>query len=297
MPETTVTNRAVSSLSVGTEMMSGDTTYQIGYPVTFDGETSGGYFPFSELEWPLDVVLGRIDGLAVFHDKWRLSGYFKMDLSDPDDEMKDSDWLTDLDPSRLDVYSESSIEDFSAFVINIDLSYIFVNKNGFVLYGGAGYQYQDFSFDGALITQYSPSGLPGFYFEGDGRVGITYDIEYSIPYLLLGTGFGVGDKFSFDASFAFSPFASAEDEDHHLMREFGGKISKSDMDGTALIFNASGKYNFTPRWFMLLGFQHTDIDVDGTMDQSYVETGYFLSNRVESESKQTSVYLSLGANF
>ena len=111
-PVTTIENQASSSIHIGTEIMDGDTTYQIGYPVTIDGVRMEGYFPFSELKWPLDIVLVTLGGSATFRDKWRVNGVVKSDISDPDDNMEDSDWLTDSDPSRLDVFSESSILGF-----------------------------------------------------------------------------------------------------------------------------------------------------------------------------------------
>ncbi len=63
------------------------------------------------------------------------------------------------------------------------------------------------------------------------------------------------------------------------------------------MFTVSGIYNFTPHWFVELGFNAIKIDVEGTMDQSYVWYGYFGSNKVASESTQTSGYINIGANF
>lgn len=296
-PVTTTTNKAKATISIGTEILDGDTTYQIGYPITMDGMTYEGYFPFSELKWPLDIVLARIDGSATFRDTIRINASFKKNITDPDDNMEDSDWITDSNPNQLDIYSESSISDFSAMIFDLDVEYIFLKKKMFSLYGGIGYQFQKFSYDGTLLYQNSPSGLSGYDHIGDGRVGITYKIKYHIPYLLLGTDLQLLDNLSVGASFAFSPYVQSDDEDHHLLREYGGKISTSDMDGTAIMFDVSGKYNFTPRWFVELGFHYIDIEVDGTMDQSYAWFGYFGSNKVESESSQTSGYISLGASF
>ncbi|MBM3163018.1 MAG: hypothetical protein FJZ79_06825 [Chlorobi bacterium] len=45
-----------ADVSIGAEWMGGHTTYRIGYPVTIiGGPTEEGYFPFSELKWPLDT--------------------------------------------------------------------------------------------------------------------------------------------------------------------------------------------------------------------------------------------------
>ncbi len=296
-PMTITTNKAKATISIGTEILDGDTTYRIGFPVTMDGQTYEGYFPFSELKWPLDVVMARVDGSVTFRDVWEVNGYVKTNLTDPDGNMEDSDWLTDSALYQLDIFSESYISDFSALIFDVDVEYTFAKNNKYSLYGGLGYQYQNFTFDGNLIRQYSPSGMPGYDFIGDGTTGITYEISYHLPYLMVGSDMELFENFILSASFAFSPYVKATDEDHHLLRENGGKVTESDMDGTGIMFDISGKYNFATRWFVELGFHHTQIDVDGTMDQSYVWFGYFGSNKVESESSQTSGYLSIGANF
>lgn len=296
-PATKTENIAKCTISIGTEILDGDTTYQIGYPITMDGVTYEGYFPFSELEWPLDVTMGRIDTSATFSGGIRINATLKKNITDPDDNMEDRDWLTESDPSRLDIYSESYISDFNAIIFDFSVEYIFGTWDKVSLYGGLGYQYQKFEFKGNLIEQYSPSGLSGYDATGDGSVGIGYEIVYQMPYLSLGTDIEFEKGFSMTASLAFSPYVDAEDEDDHFLREFGGRVTRSDMDGTAIMFNLGGKYNFTPIWYMELGFNAVKIDVDGTMNQNYIWFGRYASNRVESESTQISGYINLGAHF
>jgi outer membrane protease len=291
-------NTATYTLSLGTEMMDGDTTYQIGFPVVDpSGATFAGYFPFSELEWPLDVWLARIDGRATINDQWRLNATIKKDLSTPDDNMLDSDWLTASNPSRLDVFSESEISNFDFFMFDADIEWTFLQRNAISLYAGLGYMYQDIEYEGRLIRQFSPSGLPGFDFNGDGRLAITYDISYSIPYLKVGTDLKVNADFTIEGSFAYSPIVDADDTDNHLLREFGGKISSGDMDGDAFMFDVSGKYMVTPAVFVEAGFSYLKIEVDGTQDQRF-GLGFPLGTVTEeSESSQTSGYVSFGYSF
>jgi outer membrane protease len=297
LPETTTENVAITTISVGTEILDGDTTYKIGYPVTMDGVTTEGYFPFSELKWPLDVVMGRVDMTATFPKGWRIKGYVKKNLSEPNDDMEDSDWLTESNPKQLDVYSESYISDFSAFIADLDMEYIFYKNRVISFFGGAGYQYQKFEYDANLRYQYSPSGLSGYDYTGDGTVGISYEISYYVPYLIVGTDIQIADSFKLSSSFAFSPYVKAKDEDQHRLREYGGKVTNSDMDGIGYIFIISGKYNFTPKWYAELGFQATRFDVDGTMDQAYVWYGYFGSNKVEADTTQVGGYCNVGFTF
>jgi outer membrane protease len=109
--------------------MSGNTTYQIGFPVTLpNGTQSAGYFPFSKLEWPLNIWLARIDAGLNIGDSWRINGVLKKNLSNPGSKMKDSDWLTISDPNQLDVYSESDISKFEAWIFDIDVEWIFFKR-------------------------------------------------------------------------------------------------------------------------------------------------------------------------
>lgn len=293
-PVTTTTNGPNWSISIGTEILDGDTTYQIGYPITMDGVTYDGYFPFSELKWPLDVVLARFAASASFSGNVKINASLKKNVTDPGDYMEDSDWLTDSNPSQLDIFSTSEISYFDATIFDFDVEYIFMQNQQFAFYGGIGYQYQNFAFDAELIRQYSPSGLSGYDYDSDGTVGITYDISYHMPYLMVGGDFHVSPKFSLTGSFAFAPYVIATDKDEHLAR---GKYTESDMNGMGFWGDISGKYSFTSIWFVELGFHAAKISVDGTMDQTYVGYGYFGSNDVESESTQISGYLNIGAHF
>lgn len=280
--------------SLGVEMMSGDTTYSIGGPVTYyDGTTYQGYFPWSELEWPLDVWFARFAVGVDIGQSWRINGVIKTDISDPGDDMIDRDWLTASNPGQLDVYSNSNISDFSAFILDVDVEWAFLQGQSWALYAGVGFQYQDFEYDGDLVYQYSPSGQPGFEFYGDGSVGITYEVTYTMPYLLIGADFQITPNFTVEGSFAYSPIVNAEDEDHHLLRD---RVAKGDMDGDAYMLNLSGRYNFLSSWFVECGFNYTNISVDGEMDISMY--GYhILTEREESESTQTSGYLLIGYTF
>ncbi len=294
----TSANTANYSLSIGPELMSGDTTYRIGYPaVDPSGVVYHGYFPLSELVWPLDFWLVRLDGRVTVNDQWRLNATIKKDVSTPGDDMEDSDWLTATNPARLDVYSESEISSFDAFIIDTDIEWSFLRRNGLSVYAGVGYLYQNFDYEAEILNQYSPSGLPGYDFDGDGRVGITYEMTYSIPYLKLGTDLQVNPNLSLEGSIAYSPIVEAEDTDHHLLREYGGKISSGDMDGDAFMLDISGRYSFTPTIFMEAGFQFMKIEVDGTQTQKYGWGIPLGTIDEEAESTQTSGFLSIGYMF
>lgn len=285
---------SVFDLSVGIEGMAGETTYQIGGNIVLSDGTSGAiHFPLSELEWPLDFWLGRIDAGVNIGDSWRINGVVKKNISDPDGNMIDKDWFSNS--GQLDVYSESNISDFDAVIFDIDVEWAFLQRETWSLFAGIGYQYQNFDFDAQLIHQYSPSGLQGYEYYGDGTVGITYEITYNMPYLLIGGDVDLSDSFTLAGSFSYAPWVEAEDEDHHLARN-PPKVSTGDMDGDAFMLDLSAQYNITQSWFLVAGFHYTKIDVDG--DQSQTAGGLPLGTIEESsESTQTSGYFKAGFAF
>ncbi len=286
-------------LAIGTERMDGDTTYRIGFPlVDARGVRYEGHFPISELEFPLDVWLFRVDGTLNINEQWRANLTIKKNLSTPDDPMIDSDWLTLGNPGRLDVYSEMDVSSFDGLIVDADVQWSFLRSPSGSLFVGAGILYQKFEYDTVLLYQYSPSGLPGFNYVGDGRTTILYDITYTMPYLKIGGDLRLGEGFTVSGSFAYSPFVQAEDTDYHLLREFGGKKSTGDMDGTAYLVDITGRYLFASGVFLQAGFQYCAIEADGDQTQEYHMIGVPLGTiKQEVESRQTSGYLSIGYRF
>jgi outer membrane protease len=264
-----------------------------GGPIVYpDGSLENAHFPFSQLEWPLDIRLARVDAGINIGSSWRINAIVKKNIKDPDNNMKNSDWIT---PGSFDVYSESKISDFEALIWDIDVEWVFIKRQAWDIYAGFGYQYQEFEYGAQNIYQYSPSGLPGFAAYGDGSVSITYEMKYIMPYFLLGTDFQINPNFTVAGSFAYSPWVDADDEDYHLARK-PVIVSQGDMDGDAYMFDVSGTYRFLPSWFLKAGFHYIKIAVDGNRYQSSGSAPN-ITVRVESESAQTSGYLSIGYMF
>lgn len=286
---------SVFEISVGTEAMSGDTTYAIGGPVTYpNGELAGQsvqHFPFSELEWPMDIWLARIDAVAHIGTSWRINARLKKNISDPGDPLLDRDWII---PGSLDVYSESNVSDFDAMIWDFDVEWVFLRKPSWKLFTGVGYQYQNFSYESQLIQQFSPSGLfPEFNLYGDGSASIAYEISYKMPYFLIGTEFNLTPGLSIAGNFSYSPLVEAEDKDVHLSRD---KTGIGSMDGNAFMIDVSGTYHFTTPWFVEAGFNYTMIEVEGDQQQLSQQVVTYTVYE-ESESLQTSIYLNIGYRF
>jgi outer membrane protease len=300
-PPTSITIQPVQQLQgepefwlhAGVESWSGDNTYQIGFPVTDAlGNRYEGYFPFSELKFPLDVVFGVLKFDAVVRDKWVINAQLKKDLSDPDDYLEDRDWLTESNPNRLDVYSDSEVTEFEGYVFDVDLGYKFFCRDRGWVAAGAGYMYQNFEYETSVIRQWSPSGLPGFDFVGDGMTtSIYYEVDYKIPYLFLGGEALLAPKFKLKGRFAYAPWVSSDNRDQHRLRY---KENRSgDLDGDAFMFSADAQYDFAKHWFVTAGFSYTSIDVDGDMDATFFGV-YDHTVREELESEQTALFFTVG---
>ena len=292
--QTTTNYNPGLEISIGTEYMTGDTTYDIGYPVSVaGGGTQEGYFPFSELEWPLDFTMIRADAGLELGPSVRIDGTVKKSVTDPDDTMIDRDWVTDANPGRLDIYSESDVTDFDAVIYELDVKWNFLKRQNLDVFAGLGYQYQKFEYDARMINQYSPSGMPGFDYQGDGRIAISYEMTYKIPYLLVGGNFEVAPNFSLSGSFGYSPVVDATDVDQHLLRD---KVSKGDMDGDAFMLDVEGRYDFNSLWFVKGGLQYMKIDVDGDQQQSFSGQHFYTVSQ-EADSSQFSSFISCGVKF
>jgi len=279
-------------LHAGVESWSGDNTYKIGYPVVDAfGNQYVGYFPFSELKFPLDAVFGVIKIDAVISDKFVVNALVKKNLSEPDDYLQDRDWLTDSNPNQLDIYSDSEITGFEAYAFDADLAYKFLCGERGWLAAGAGYMYQNFEYETAVIHQWSPSGLPGFDYYGDGTVSIYYEVDYKIPYLLLSGQMNLNPSFTLNGRFAYAPWVSADNRDQHRLRYKENRAG--DLDGDAFMVSADGEYDFGAHWFATAGLSYTSIDVDGDMDATFFGI-YDHTVREELESEQTALFFTVG---
>lgn len=275
----------------GVEAWSGENTYQIGYPATdYYGTRYEGHFPFSELKYPLDAYFGVIKVGGVYKDKYIVNGLLKKSISNSDGNLEDSDWITESNPSRLDIYSYSDVTDFEGMVVDVDFSYKFLQREKGWLAAGAGYMFQDFEYNAAIVSQWSPSGLSGWDYEGDGSDGLTYDVEYSIPYLLLSGQAYVSSKFKLSGRLAYSPMVRVEDRDEHLWRY---KENRGELDGDAFMLALDGQYDFNEFWFMTAGLSYTLIEAEGD-SKAYFYGYYDHTVSEEIESKQSSLFMMVG---
>lgn len=282
----------IIDLSFGLEEMTGDMTSSIGGEINHaDGQNENTFFPISELEWPMDILLARFDGTLNLNRMWRINGTLKTAVDDPNEIMIDRDWFTS--GGSPDIYSESGISEFEAFILNVNFEWTYLRQGPCSFYTGIGYLHQDFEYEGNLLMQYYPTDISNYVYLGNGTTAITYDNTFSMIYFLLGADIQLTPQFDLSGKFSVAPLASSEDELHHL---YYNKMSTGDMEGSAYIFEIKGNLQITQWWFVEVGAQYTNISVDG--DQ-YQVLGAAPLGQIdqELESEQASAYISMGYSF
>lgn len=290
-------------ISPGIGYLTGDTTYEIGdVPAGEDPWGREPYFPVSKLKFPLGVGLATLDAKMKI-DKLSISAGIKRNFTDKAGHMRDYDWGVPFwdeagpnGPSwyvyvwtdsthewyALDVESRSKTEvdviaweakvDYEIFTYHYDYTYrdmidgeISHYRGDLRGYFGIGYEKRSFKYDCSLIQQWSPSGIPGYDYTGDGTVSLTYDVDYSIPYAEFALADTVG-RLNIGMSIGYSPYVQAKDEDDHLERIPGPIYSEADCTGHALKCGAEIGYDITSNLTMKFVFDYLYIRAFGESD-------------------------------
>jgi outer membrane protease len=226
-----------------------------------------GYFPFSELEFPLDVSMFSAQYDLEIKRRWMISLGFKTDIGHSGDDMEDSDWLTPSNPDQLDIFSTSNVTDFEAYEYDVNVKFKYLMGASWSLDAGVGYLFQKYKYDTALKTQYSPSGMSGVDYVWDGRTSsLKYDLFYQIPYIQMGGAVTFAKRFTIIASASYAPWVEGEDEDQHLLR---GLVAKTELQGESWMANLETRYQINRNWFASLEYSYKKIEADGKSYDSY----------------------------
>lgn len=294
----------VIDTSLGVGYLKGDTQYEIGGLVVDASGSTALHFPISRLEFPLDAWMLKGEVALKAPRGWTLNLQGQTNLTGDAGKMKDSDWgvFEVVDPNRLDVYSESDT-DKTLLILDASLDYRFapVPYQGsgaenllFTYFAGVGYKYQKFEFDNSNADQWYPS-VPSQPHDFMPGLGLTYDIQYNIPYLKAGFDLTHGFAGTLSLSASYSPVLNLKDEDNHLLR---GKRNVADhgWDGTAWGVSAEYSYDLTPCWHVGVEFAGYWLQSNGRAD-AYFDGVWDHSIEHRVKSSQVSGFLSLGRSF
>jgi len=254
------TNRRLA-VEAGLGFLSGSTTYEIGGHVAYaDGRSTDLHFPISRLEFPLDVIMLQARGQYVLNNRWTAHLGLSGSLSSDAGTMEDSDWLA---PGMLTVFSESDTE-LDAFTLNASARRLLHQGQRVRWSAEAGILYQDYGFTISNTDQWYPIApyLPHSYVPG---VGLTYDITMTMPYARVLLDYALSPNWTVTGGLGFSPLATAEDEDAHLVRD-PQKFSTGEYDGDGMLYLLRSRYQYGERWFFSAEFSGVSMDLDGDQD-------------------------------
>ena len=184
-------------------------------------------YKVSELNWDISG-LWMVGGVASLQlgELIRVNAGAWIGATEGDGELKDYDWR---DPNRSDWtdYSQSDVDIESAFSFDINASFKVIDLGSCQFHGVIGnkHDFWEWSDHGGGFI-YSSGSNNGGTFDGgfrdyvgtfDGQNGIDYEQTFDIMY--AGLKFTANTAMLSASAYAnYSPFVSAEDKDHHILR-------------------------------------------------------------------------------
>ena len=228
----------------------------------------GDKFKLSELTWDLKgIVMAGVHGSVAFGRRYRLNVGVWSALTEGSGMMVDRDWdypaayAAVLEPDDGNWTHESRHPDTSLdelLSIDQNLSVLALQAGRFSLSGIVGYKHDTWKWSargGSFVYSYN-----GFRdYTGSFPAGepvITYEQQYSIPYVGVGAGWS-GPVFRMETHLLFSPVVSASDSDYHVLRDvhFDGDFSGGTFFGLGL--NAT--WAFARHWSAAFGVEYQSI--------------------------------------
>jgi len=304
------------TFGIGLGYLTGNTLYHIS---AYDA--TGGIE--SELEFPLKTLLLGLEYSYIGRNargqdalkigiRWSFNKVGSFNIDNGSGKLKDSDWLTDnfdieAPPSPpnppnsgfphpgLDIYSESDI-DLKATIIDLRASYGFWPSARISLGPLGGLLYQNFQYDASNVRQvgFGPwaSGATGSF---SGKV-LTYEVTYIIPYLGIHSGMLVSKNFQAFLDLGYSPWASAEDRDDHILRR---KTSQAKTTGYAYLVTITAQWDIKDNDFFLVRGQYLEVNTTGPQTQTFYDGSGDVITGINDKitSQQTSLSLTFSHRF
>ena len=276
----------------GYGMMSGDITYQIGGHST--NPTADYWFPLSELKWPMNVSVLAVGQEVTMSKHWEGYGELTKNFSSPAGKMEDSDWTNSLNTKQKTIFSTSDA-DLNSFTADIDFRYwepLDPLNDTVLAYGiGGGFMFEQLDWKVSNVDQYNPSVPNSTHYIQKGIVG-TFSNTANIPYLEFLAKIEQTNTVSLLLRFGYSPVASINSIDDHLLRQI---YSTTSLNGNAYKGSLLIKYFLSPKWYLMFKGDVLTYDITGvqssfvygninndqgdswTIQQRTVSTQYLLS--------------------
>jgi outer membrane protease len=271
------------------------TRYRIGGIIISRDGLFPGFFPISELIFPIDVFTIYADLNLTFMDRLTVHYNVKKNIQIHAGKMKDSDWVL---PTIKAVYSESDAR-LNAVFTDADLIVRLFTRAFFSLKLGVGFmhEYMYYTCSNVKQTNYLYGDSP--YLKILGK-GLTYEVQYYMPTVQIIPVFTIMGRFDIMLVLRAAPYIKAKDKDDHLLR---AKKSTSTTTGSAWLPGIKMRYLFSNSIFITANLDYLYLNTKGKQTQSYylptLEAGKIpgWSARLDTELQSQQFSVSLGAGY
>ncbi|WP_252724330.1 omptin family outer membrane protease [Vibrio hepatarius] len=213
----------------------------------------------SQLDWKIEnVPIIKLGATWDINEKWTVKGGFWSVMSDNGDaHMEDRDWEDPNQSSPTDISISPDTKLRNAYEIDLNATYWLLSESNYKIGALAGYQYNQFKWDGIGGTYSYNNGADVGSFP-DNSVGIDYKQEFKVFYLGLAGEYSI-NKSDFGAQVKWSPWVDAKDRDNHNERDLTFyEQSNGNSDFVSLTLNYG--YNFTPNVKLYAEYVYTIYD-------------------------------------
>jgi hypothetical protein len=231
----------------------------------------------SNLEFPVDVYLAAfsagIGGTVRKGKPWSVTLGLRHNLNDPSGPMTDKDWLEIPEYSIQKTFSYTESEaGLRALIIDVNARCTLFVHPDFTIDAMLGYRHQHFAYElfGVKGWQLDEFLHRVEFDEFSGVNVLDYEVTHRIPYLGVAAEIGDPTSFSLRGEFAYSPVASAEDFDDHILRN---KSARTKAKGTAVIASARTiwalPWGTGTCWHAVVGGELATMSTRGDQTQSW----------------------------
>jgi outer membrane protease len=243
----------------------GETAYEIS---ASDGSSS----IRSRLEFPLDGTYVGFDAcmetdLTLLQvDRLSLGFRFLTNMTDPDEDMNDYDWI-----NGFLVGDTASEAEASSMILDFYAKGDVITQSNLTIRGILGARHEQYDFDVyGLVGYYLPPIGNGPAFLSSDTLALTYEMTHNWVYGGAEGELSIGDSLVAAGS-AIAGIGFVEDRDDHVLR---GKISEGEFISFSMAVAANLTWYLSPpdaarRFYLKGGIEAMSMVADGEQDQSF----------------------------
>ena len=242
----------------------------------------------SILEFPLDYFYYNLNIKKRIDYKYlkEINLNYSENISQPENEFKDSDWIGINFSEEPNIYAETKAEmDYINYDINLIIDKF--SKNNFYFGGGYSYSKRNYLMTGGYQINYMDQTF--FKFEENQKV-IEYNIKTYKPYLQLAliTNYS---PISINGKIKYSPYIKIKDFDNHFLRN---KTARGSTNGYSFDININTEIKIKDNLKIITGYNYSYFKAKGVQTQTFQDG---TKANVNLENKLNDYSLNLGISY